>query len=152
MDVSSSTRITTYQSLQIQLVQNAPEDGPMRSETCRAKLKCWLKLTHWDHSVYLVGLHIYLVNSLSFWYYYIKSVIINIICHMSIPVFSTKHILPLLLHSSTLATFSFRIYWIDRLYALVVVYIIFQKSGRNLKILNATKLLWSKFYTEDPEY
>ena len=39
-DVSSSTRITTYQSLQIQLVQNALDDGPMRSETCRAKLKC----------------------------------------------------------------------------------------------------------------
>ena len=27
-------RITTYQSLQIQLVQNAPDDGPMKSETC----------------------------------------------------------------------------------------------------------------------
>jgi hypothetical protein len=37
LDVSSSTRITTYQSLHIQLVQNAPDDGPMRSETCRAK-------------------------------------------------------------------------------------------------------------------
>ena len=36
LDVSSSTRITTYQSLRIQLVQNAPDDGPMRSETCRA--------------------------------------------------------------------------------------------------------------------
>ena len=35
---SSSTRITTYQSLRIQLVQNAPDDGPMRSETCRANL------------------------------------------------------------------------------------------------------------------
>ena len=35
-----STRITTYQSLRIQLLQNAPDDGPMRSETCRAKLKC----------------------------------------------------------------------------------------------------------------
>ena len=29
---------TTYQSLRIQLVQNAPDDGPMRSETCRANL------------------------------------------------------------------------------------------------------------------
>ena len=29
---------TTYQILQIQLVQNAPDDGPMRSETCRANL------------------------------------------------------------------------------------------------------------------
>ena len=38
LDVSSSTRITTYQSLQIQLVQNAPDDVPMRSETCRANL------------------------------------------------------------------------------------------------------------------
>ena len=32
----------------------------MRSETCRAKLKCWLKLTHWEHIVYLVGLYIYI--------------------------------------------------------------------------------------------
>ena len=38
-DVSSSTRITTYQSLQIQLVQNAPDDGPMSSETCRANIR-----------------------------------------------------------------------------------------------------------------
>ena len=29
--------ISTYQSLQIQLLQNAPDDGPMRSETRRAK-------------------------------------------------------------------------------------------------------------------
>ena len=35
-DVSSSTRITTYQSLQIQLQQNAPDDGRMRPKTCRA--------------------------------------------------------------------------------------------------------------------
>ena len=27
---------STYQSLRIQLLQNAPDDGPMRSETCRA--------------------------------------------------------------------------------------------------------------------
>ena len=39
LDVSSSTRITTYQSLQIQLLQNAPDDGPMRSETCRANIR-----------------------------------------------------------------------------------------------------------------
>ena len=38
LDVSSSTRITTYQSLRIQLVQNAPDDGPMRPETCRANI------------------------------------------------------------------------------------------------------------------
>ena len=38
LDVSSSTRITTYQSLQIQLVQNAPDDGPVRSETRRANI------------------------------------------------------------------------------------------------------------------
>ena len=39
LDVSSSTNSsTTYQSLQIQLVQNAPDDGPMRSETCRANI------------------------------------------------------------------------------------------------------------------
>ena len=43
---ASSTRITTYQSLRIQLTQNAPDDGPMRSETCRANKKCWIKLTH----------------------------------------------------------------------------------------------------------
>ena len=36
--VSSSTRVTTYQRLQIQLAQNAPDDGPMRSETCRANV------------------------------------------------------------------------------------------------------------------
>ena len=34
--MSSSTRITAYQSLHIQLVQNAPGDGPMRSEIRRA--------------------------------------------------------------------------------------------------------------------
>ena len=30
--------------------------GPKHVEL---KLKCWLKLTHWDHIVYLVGLYIY---------------------------------------------------------------------------------------------
>ena len=30
--------ITTYQSLRIQPVQNTPDDGPMRSETCRANI------------------------------------------------------------------------------------------------------------------
>ena len=44
LDVSSSTRITTWHSLQIQLVRNAPDDGPMRSETCRANKKCWINL------------------------------------------------------------------------------------------------------------
>ena len=39
LDMSSSTRITTYQSLQIQLVQNAPDDGPVRSETCWANIR-----------------------------------------------------------------------------------------------------------------
>ena len=38
LDTSSSARFTTYQSLRIQLVQNAPDDGPMRSETCRANI------------------------------------------------------------------------------------------------------------------
>ena len=38
LDVSSSTLITTYQSVHMQLVQNAPDDGPMRSETCRANI------------------------------------------------------------------------------------------------------------------
>ena len=43
-DVLSSTHSSnTYQSLRIQLVQNAPDDGPMRSETCRANKKCWKK-------------------------------------------------------------------------------------------------------------
>ena len=35
--VDFGTRITTYHSLRIQLVQNAPDDGPVMSETCRAK-------------------------------------------------------------------------------------------------------------------
>ena len=30
--------ITTYQSLRIQLVQNVPDDGPMKSEKCRANI------------------------------------------------------------------------------------------------------------------
>ena len=38
LDVSSSMRITTYHSLRIQLVQNAPDDGLVRSETCRANI------------------------------------------------------------------------------------------------------------------
>ena len=39
LDVSSSTHSsTTYHSLRIQLVKNAPDDGPMRSETCRANI------------------------------------------------------------------------------------------------------------------
>ena len=39
LDVSSSTHSsTTYQSLRIQLVQNAPDYGPVRSETCRANI------------------------------------------------------------------------------------------------------------------
>ena len=37
--LSSSTQNTTYQICNIQLV-NAPEDGPLRSETCRAT-KCY---------------------------------------------------------------------------------------------------------------
>ena len=37
-DLVCSTRITTYQSLHIQLVQNAPDDGPMRSEKCRTNI------------------------------------------------------------------------------------------------------------------
>ena len=36
--VCGTTVRTTYQSLRIQLVQNAPDDGPMRSETCRANI------------------------------------------------------------------------------------------------------------------
>ena len=39
LDISSSKQITTYQIRDIQLV-NAPEDGPLRSETCRAA-KCY---------------------------------------------------------------------------------------------------------------
>ena len=30
----------------VQLVQNAPNVGPMRSETCRANKRCWIKLAH----------------------------------------------------------------------------------------------------------
>ena len=32
------TYYSTYQSLRIELVQNAPEDGLMRFETCRANI------------------------------------------------------------------------------------------------------------------
>ena len=40
LDVSSSTHSsTTYQSLRIQLVKNAPEDRPVKSETCRANIR-----------------------------------------------------------------------------------------------------------------
>ena len=38
LDTSSRTRITTYQILRIQLVQNAPDDGPVTSETCRTNI------------------------------------------------------------------------------------------------------------------
>ena len=38
LDVSSSTRIATYQSLRIQLVQDAPDDGPMTFETSSANI------------------------------------------------------------------------------------------------------------------
>ena len=41
--MSSSTRITTYHSLHIQLVQNAPDDGPLRSETCRSETQLLIK-------------------------------------------------------------------------------------------------------------
>ena len=34
----TTVRTTTYQSLHIQLVQNAPDDGPLRSETCRGNI------------------------------------------------------------------------------------------------------------------
>ena len=34
----STHSITTYQSLRIQFVQNAPDNGPMRTETCRANI------------------------------------------------------------------------------------------------------------------
>ena len=53
-----STRIATYQSLRIHLVQDAPDDGPMRSETCRANIRAE-KTYSLKHFVYLVGLHIY---------------------------------------------------------------------------------------------
>ena len=58
VDVSSSTRITTYRSQRIQLVQNAPDDGPMRSETCRANISAE-KTYSLNHTMYLVGLYIY---------------------------------------------------------------------------------------------
>ena len=54
LDVSSSTHSsTTYQSLRIQLVQNAPDDGRMSSEICRAKkttlciLLDYIYITRW---------------------------------------------------------------------------------------------------------
>ena len=59
LDVSTSTHSsTTYKSLEIQLVQNAPDDGPVRSETCRANTSA--EYTHsLKNYLYLVGLHIY---------------------------------------------------------------------------------------------
>ena len=36
LDVSDSVSLTTYHSLLIQYLQEAPEDGPLWSETCRA--------------------------------------------------------------------------------------------------------------------
>ena len=57
-DVSSSMHITTYQSLRIQLVQNVPDHGPMRSGTFRANINVD-KTYSLEHFVYLVGLHIY---------------------------------------------------------------------------------------------
>ena len=36
--VCGNTRITTYQSLRLQFVQNVPGDGPMRPETCRVNI------------------------------------------------------------------------------------------------------------------
>ena len=36
--VSSTTRITTYQICKYSLY-NAPDDGPVRSETCRANIR-----------------------------------------------------------------------------------------------------------------
>ena len=44
--MSSSACITTYQSLRIQLVQNAPDDGLMRSEICRANISA-----EWTYSL-----------------------------------------------------------------------------------------------------
>ena len=37
--VCGTTVRTAYQSLHIQLVQNSPDDGPMRPETCRANIR-----------------------------------------------------------------------------------------------------------------
>ena len=36
-DNTRTTRITTHNSLHLQHVKNAPEDGRVRSETCRSK-------------------------------------------------------------------------------------------------------------------
>ena len=45
-------------NLHIQLVQNAPDDGLVRSETCRANIRD--EQTHsLKHLMYLAGLHIY---------------------------------------------------------------------------------------------
>ena len=45
-------------NLRIQLVQDAPDDGPVKSETCRANVSA--EKTHsLKQFVYLVGLHIY---------------------------------------------------------------------------------------------
>ena len=40
LDVSCSKRVTSDQNLPIQLLQNAADNGSMKSDACRAKLKC----------------------------------------------------------------------------------------------------------------
>ena len=63
-ELTVPTLIQTYFILQhipnlhIQLVQNAPDDGPVRSETCRANI-CDEQTHSLKHSVYPVGLHVY---------------------------------------------------------------------------------------------
>ena len=61
---SSTHSSTTYQSLRIQLVQNAPDDGPTRSEICRANKKCWIKIYSLRPHCVFCGLHIYITK----WY------------------------------------------------------------------------------------
>ena len=60
LDVSSSTRITTYQICKYSLDKTLLMMDRWGPKHVELKLKCWLKLTHWDHIVYLVGLHIYI--------------------------------------------------------------------------------------------
>ena len=51
---------TTYHSLHIQHLKEAPEDGPLRSETCRADT--WASINNQCcYIVYPVGMYIYLV-------------------------------------------------------------------------------------------
>ena len=57
-NVSDSAVLTTYHSLHIQHLKEAPEDGPLRPETCRADTYASIN-NQCCNIVYLVGMYIY---------------------------------------------------------------------------------------------